>query len=868
MWKWIRLRGRRQRERDLQAEIKAHIETEVQQRIERGDSPDKARALAIRDFGNPALVREITRETWGAHWIDTVASDLRAAFRGAVHDPSFAATVVFILAVTIALNATVFSLVNTVLVRPLYPEEEQVVGFAFPDRDTGRTVNGVAPGLLRDLQQSGAFDDVAVSVGALQNWTGDSEPEQLRGILVSRAFFSVLRVQPLLGRTFAPDEHATGVEAVVVLSHSLWQRRFRADPDIIGRTAVLDGTVHSIIGVMPRGFVPAGATDAEFFLPRVFDPAEFDLHGTSAYSPVARLRNDVPMEASQVLMDDLALRLEARYPESNGGLGIRLVPIADHVDWEYRRTLAFLQVAALLVLLIGSAHLAHLFLARASRRRHELQIRMALGAGSWRLGRQTLIEGLAFAAAGGLLGLMVTTWAIRLAPLLMPDVPRIHTIGVDETVVAFTGLAVIFSGMLSAAAAAADAARQRVFGDVDIGRTVIVGWKRSSRGAWFVGSEVALTLVLLVFAGLSIHSLARLVSVAPGFRADGVLTATVRPPAATYEDRAALAAFYDGLLGRVRAMAGVESASMSNYLPMSGRLGSPVTVTAESRSVESRRQVVATDYFRSLSIPIRLGRSFNPADGEGQPTVVVSETLARDLWGEAVPVGRTLAFTAGTESVEATVIGVAGDVRETPWMQDGAKVYLLLEQDPRLAPYVSVLVSSSLPMDQLANAMRRAIGEIEPSQPLTEMASYEARIRGSYSSLTVRTGVLTGFALSAIGLAAFGIYALVSFAVGGRAREIALRMALGAGTGEVLRLVMVDMAAPVIMGLAAGIGAAAAVATFARSQLSLSLFEIQATDLTTYATVTLLLTGVAVLAAYVPARRATRLEAAALLRRA
>ena len=813
----------------------------------------------------------------------TLWQDLRYGVRALWKSPGFALVSVLVLALGIGANTAIFSVVNAVVLRPLpYADPDRLV--AVWETMPGNDARAVAPGNFVDWKaQNQSFAQLAAYSNAYLNLTDEGEPERLSVAAVTTDFFSTLGVAPAAGRTFSPEDEARE-EAVVVLSHGLWQRRFGADARIVGRKLVLDGKPYAIAGVMPRGF--AFPERAELWVTgrrgSAVSPsltAQFpqsDLAGSRdihIYSVVGRLKAGVTAEEALSEMSALAHRLAEDHPETNEGLGASVVLLHRQIVGDVRTTLFVLFGAVALVLLIACTNVANLLLTRATRREREFAIRIALGAGRARLIRQVLIESLLLSLAGGAVGLLVALWGVDLFVSLSPgDIPRLSEVGVDARLLVFTLLVSSATGMGFGLLPALQATRLDPQHSLREGGTKATEGRRRRRArSLLVVSEIALAQVLLVGAGLLMLSFLRLQAVDPGFRAENVLTARVALSPAKYSDRAKKVAFYDQALERLNALPGVRSAGLVMNLPLSGANmnrgftveGRPAPRPGENVTVDY--QVVSPDYFRTMGIAVLRGRAFNDADTiEAPRAALISESMARKYFSGEDPLGKRIAFGDADEPESwRTIVGVVGDVRHAsidapPF--PGA--YTLYRQDEESWPRVAFVVRSDTDPAALASAVRREILAVDPQQPVSNVQTMEETLAASIKRPRFVTALLGVLASVALALAVVGIYGLMSYTVTERTREIGIRMALGAQGRDVLRLIVGHGLLLTLAGVGVGV-AGALVLTRLMSKL---LYGVGATDPAAFVGVALLLACVSLLACYVPARRATKVDPMVALR--
>ena len=804
--------------------------------------------------------------------------DLRYGLRVLRKSPGFTAAAVVLLALGIGANTAIFSVVDAVLLRPLpFADAERLVKVAhvppaksFP----GMTMFSVSPANYLDWRRQGrSFETMAAYAPASFTLTGGDRPEPLSGSAVSADFFAVLRARPAAGRFFLPEEDQPGRGNVVVLSHSFWKSHFAASPQVIGRRLILDGQGYTVVGVLAPRFQLAGwnPTDVQLWTPLAWNAKLRALRGIHDYNVVARLKPGVTARQAQAEMDTISTRLARQYPADDAGWGAVVLPLHQYLVGNVRPALLVLLGAVILVLLIACANVANLVLARTLGRRKEIAIRAALGAGRGRVLRQILAESLLVALAGGALGLVIARFGVRLIVAFLADLPRATEIGLDGRVLAFTLAVSLLTGVAAGLAPALPMTRPDLSAALKsgLGRTDASSGGGGRTRGMLVVAEVALSLLLLVGAGLMIRSLAALRAVAPGLDPRHVLTMTVGISATKYPRRDQQQAFFDRLLQRVRSLPGVESAGVVDSLPLSGGGGSmqpiaiagrPAAVVAEQPEVAVRR--ISPGYLRALRIPLLRGRDLAATDAANQPAVVlVSASMARRFWPGEDPVGKrlTLSFVPQTSRL---VVGVVGDVKQRGLdeREPVATLYRPLAQEP--TSWLSLVVRTVPPPLGSVGAIESAIREIDPDQPAQDVLTMEDVLGRSLAQRRFNMLLLAAFAGLALILAAAGIYSVLAYSVRRRVREIGIRMALGAQLRDVLRLILVEGMKPALAGMALGLAAAVA---FDRVVASL-LYGVSATDPTTFAAVSALLGGVALAACVIPAHRATRVQPMAPLR--
>ena len=803
--------------------------------------------------------------------MSTLLQDVRYALRSLRRSPGFAAAAIATLALGIGANAAVFSLVRSVLLRPLpFPAPDSLVSIAEANSRKGwSAMPASAPNFLdweagaRSFSSMGAYTTGPIAL------TGRGEPEQLSATWVTAGFFPTLGVGPELGRAFDSAETVRGHDRVVVLSHGLWMRRFGGDPSTVGSSVRIDGEPFTVLGVMPPSFrFPEEGADA--WVPLAFGPEVATQRGAHYLEVVARRRPGVAEDGAAAELHAIADRLRVAYPRTNEGTTAVVRRLSDTLVGEVRPALLMLLAAVGLVTLIACANVANLLLIRASRRSSEIAVRTALGASRARLTRQLLTESLVLASAGAAAGLALAAVSLDLIVRLAPaDVPRLSEVRIDGGVLAFTALWTLAAALvfgLAPALAAVKAGPMRSLrswgSDAASGR----GPVRLRR--LLVAAQVAVALVLLVGAGLLVKSLARLSSVDPGFRAEQVLAFDLTLPEARYPNEARQGEFARELLSRVRALPGAQSAAAVFGLPLTGlsfsssmRIGN-APEGADEPSAQLR--VASDDYFRTLGIPLVAGRLFGPGDAYGGPhAILASQAAARRFWPAGDAVGQHVRFGArpGTTRIEGEIVGIVGDVRDAELgVGPRPEFYASMAQAPVAAFHVAIRTSGR--PGALADPVRAAVHGLDPEIVVNGLSSLGEIVSRSVARPRFTTRLLLLFAVMALTLSAVGIYGVIAFAVSQRTREIGIRMALGADRRAVRGLVMRDGLRLTLAGLGLGLAGA-----FAATRLLAGfLYEVRPADLATHLIVTLILLGVALAACWIPARRASRVEPMAALR--
>ncbi|HKG48225.1 MAG TPA: ABC transporter permease [Pyrinomonadaceae bacterium] len=806
-------------------------------------------------------------------WLADLLHDLRYAVRLQRKNPGFTIVAVIALALGIGANTAIFSVVNTVLLRPLpYKDPERLVmvwedasRHGYP-RDTPAAANYVD---WRDQNQ--VFESMAAIADTSFNLTGAGDPERLEGRRVSANLFPLLGVDPQIGRVFTAAEDQPGAQRVVLLSYALWQRRFGGDPNIVGRALTLNGESHVVVGVMPARF-QLPSSDDQAWVPIAFTQQETGNRGRHYLQVLARLKPGVSLTQAQSEMSTIAARLQQQYPQFNTELGAAVQPLQEHLVGDIKPALLILLGAVGLVLLIACANVANLLLARAAVRQKEIAVRVALGARRWRLIRQFLTESVLLSTLGGLVGLAIAYGGLVLLKAFIPEnISQAREISIDLKVLGFTFLVSVVTGVVFGLAPAVQAAR---FNQIDTlkegGRDAATGGGGKVLRGLLVTAEVAISLVLLIGAGLLINSFLRLRNVDPGFRPDNLLTMKIVLPEPKYAEIERRSAFYTDLIQRVQSLAGVRSAAVTTNLPLY-RQGNSIGISIEGQPAPPPGQerivvtrIISPGYFDTMGIPLLRGRQLTDQDTETTPNaVVISETMARRYWPGEDAIGKRIA--AGrVRSPEdwIQVVGVVKDVRQFELTAEPRpQMYLSYRQagffDPR-----DLVVKTDVDPSSLAATVRKAVWEIDKDQPVSNIQTMEAILADSIARQRFSMLLLAIFAAVALVLAGVGIYGVMSYSVAQRTHEIGIRMALGAQTGAVLKLAVGYGMKLVIAGIVIGL-----IAAFALTRvMSTLLFGVTATDPATFTLISLLLIAVAALASYVPARRATRVNPIIALR--
>jgi predicted permease len=798
------------------------------------------------------------------------AADLHHGSRVLLRAPGFTIAVVAVLALGIGANTAIFSIVNTVLLRPLpYEQSDRLVRlFHIPPQSTfpGMKRFSVSPANYYDWRQAAqSFELMALYSFRQFVMTGSGNAEAVTAGAVGAGFFEVVRTPPALGRTFLPEEDAPGREHVVVLSDGFWKSHFAGARDAIGRTVSLDGTAYTIVGVMPASFsiTSWGVAAQKIWVPLAQTAEQRTIRDNHNESVVARLKPGVDVARANAEMDAISKRLEQEYPQSNAGWGAMVTPLQELIVGDIRMTLLMLLAAVALVLLIACANVGNLLFARGLGRRKELAIRSALGAGRARVFMQLLAESLILAIVGGAAGLLMARIALAGgAALLANQVPRADEISIDTTVLLFVLGASILTGILAGALPAVRAGRTDLNDALkEGGRHDAAVGVRTRR--LLIVCEVALSVVLLMGAGVMLRSLFALRSVDAGFDPHGVLTMSVSLPRAKYVTEAQRSTFFDTAIQRIRALPGVESAAVIDDLPLRGGSVQPMVIEGKTELLPRDQPTVAVrkitpGYLRAMKVPLVRGRDIAESDVN---VMLVSRNAAKLLWGDEDPIGRRATLPLESKTLQKTVIGIVGDVRQEELAQPAmATVYEYTRQRDLLG--VSFVIRTSVPPASIAPSASGAIRAIDPQQPIENIRTMDEVVDTTLTSQRFSALVLGLFAAVALLLASVGIYSVLSYIVRGRSHEIGIRTALGARTADVVRLVVVEGMTPALIGIAAG----AMAALGAGKLLERLVFGVSASDPLTLVLVSGTLAFVALIASLVPAYRASRLDPLKVLR--
>ena len=881
-------RGKRNAE--LTEEMEAHLTLAEREAMESGATPKQARNEARKEFGNVGLAAEVTRDAWGWRWIVEAWQDVKYGARNTMRTPGFAAVTILTLALGIGANTAIFSVVNAVLFR------------ALPYRDAGRLV--WATNFIPTQRQNLVFADVyagwrtqnhvfenmaAYSAQAEYTLTGAGTPERLRGTMATESFLKVLGVTPQIGRNFLPEEDRPTGTKTAILSDALWRTKFGADPGVLGRVIALDDTPYTVVGVLPRDFEFLDNSPADVMVPFQLADSSFEISGGKVrgriwpMSVVARLRPGATPAAAVTELNAINGRVVKGLPanlkrllgDMTGQGNAQVFSLHDHEIGNVKPALLVLLGAVGFVLLIACANVANLQLARAAAREKEVAIRGALGAGRWRLARLLLTESAALAFVGGLTGLLLAAWVIRLIHRFAPtNIPHLQSAGLDPSVLIFTLVVSLLTGILFGLAPVIAAFR------VQLNNTLKESGPQSGAGAGtrraqrvLMVSEIALSFVLFIGAGLLVKSFHQLTAIRPGFDPHGVLTARVALPLDQYSSIDQQRSFFRQLVERLQALPGVASAGATFGVPLRPNVsittiqieGQPPTDFGAENVPTASINSVTPGYFVALRVPLIEGRLLDGRDGADAPnTVVVNEAFVRRYFEKEDPIGKrfTAGMGPGTGGPQMwTIVGVIGDTK-----QRGLASEIMPEATASALQWpqfmMTLVLRTSVEPLSLVSAVRKEVSELDKNLPVFGVETMDDLLSAEVASQRFNAGALAGFAGLAVLLAAVGIYGVMAYAVSQRTREMGVRMALGAGTGNVLRMILSQGLRLAAIGVALGLAA-----SFLLTRLmSGLLFGVKPSDPETFVIVTSVLLVVAVAACWIPAWRATRVDPVIALR--
>jgi predicted permease len=856
-------------DKTIDDEARDYLDRATEAHIARGLSPQEARRAARLECGSAESIREEVRGHGWETTVETFLADVRYAGRRLWNDPGFTVVTVFTLALGIGAATAIFSAVNPILLESLpYPEASRVVTIWNLRRDGG--LQEGAFGAFREIvERTHSFESIA----AIRSWqptmTSEGEPEQLQGQMVSADYFRALGIAPALGRDFRDEEDKLNGPNVVVLSNTLWRRRFGGDPAVVGSNVTLNGNVVTIIGVMPPGFENLTAADAQIWTTLQYDMSQGGRVWGHHLKWIARLRPGVTLDQASRDLNTLWPELLKEHPNDLFARALVVTSLQDDVTAGVRPALLVLMGSVVLLLLIACVNVTNLLLARGARRQAEFAIRAALGAGRGRVIRQVLTESLLIASVGGALGILIAEAGVRmLVALQPPGLPRANSIGIDGSVLAFSIVITTLVGIAFGLIPALQSARGVQAGLRRDTRTFAGGRHRGTRRALVI-AEVGLAFVLLVSAGLLMRSMKRLFDVSPGVRTSHLLTMKVQTSGQRFRNGAAIYRFFEDTLDAVRGVPGVASAAYTSQLPISGDLESygvhpelnPAQQPVQDRS--AFRYAVTPSYFETAGVPLIRGRLLQETDRAGAPLVaLVSDSFARRRYPAGDPLGKRVRI-GPTDGPLYTIVGIVGDVKQVSLARTESDAIYVTPVQWRFADNaMTLVVRTEADASSLAPVLRRTIWSIDKDQPIVRVATMEELLALSAAERRFVMIVVTAFAFVALALAAAGIYGVLSGSVAERIREIGIRFALGASTRGILSFIVRQGLSLTLWGAAIGLAGAVA----ASSALVSLLFGISHLDLFTYLGTLVLLLIVSLTACSLPAWRASRVDPAITLR--
>lgn len=867
----LRLRGLLRKERveeEMDAELRFHLMMRAQENVRNGMTPESAMLDARRRFGRLDSIKDAAREIKGGGMLGTLWQDARYGVRMMTKSPVFTAIAVLTLAAGVGANTAIFSVVNAVLLKALpYHNSRRLVLVSGADQSAGPVV--LSPAEAQDFaSQLTTLEDFAAMQTQSINLTGGAQPERVRGAFVTANFFEVFKLLPTAGRTFTRGEDQPGAERVVVVNEGFWRSRLNSDPELADRKVILNGEPYSVVGVVPNSFRHPLDAEVEIWTTVQRFPGYSERRDARFLFGIGHLRPDVTREQAQVEADTVAARMAQAYPSESAGRVAKVELLEERTVRNIRPILLALFAAVGCILLIACSNLANLTLARGTARQKEFALRSALGASRGRLARQLLTETTLLALLGGGIGLLLAGWGTDLLLAVNPGVLPRGEVRLDASVLLFTLGVSMLTGFLFGLAPAWQLSRFDLHTKLkESGSVVGEGAGALRARSVFVVVQMALALVLLAGGALFIKSFYRLLQVDPGFKSENLLTLEYRLPRNKYVESSAQWEFHRQVVEQLRAVPGVESAALIRGLPLTGN-SSSIRITLPDRETPPGGQepqvlfnTATPDYFATIGIPLVQGRLFNDGDRLDTPAVVVvNQTLARRFWPGQDPTGKQIKFVGGDDT-PATIVGIVGDAKHD-WLSEEQRpqIYDCYSQSPGF--FATVVVRTKVEPTSLSQAVREAVWKVDKEQPVWKVRTVESLLAYNVADKRFLMLLMVVFAGLALTITAVGLYGVVNYTVGRRTHEIGVRMALGARAADVLKLVVSQGMRLALTGVCVGLLASLALTRFIQSLL----FGVSATDALTLVSVSALLGGVALLACYVPARRATKVDPLIALR--
>jgi predicted permease len=875
---WTRYFRRKNWDEERARELKAHIEVETQENISRGMSADDARYAAQRKLGNATLIREEIYRMNSIGFLETLWQDVKYGVRSFAAKPGFTVFAIAVLALGIAANTSIFSLANAVLLRALpYPNSDRLVMVWEDSAYFGFPRNTPSPGNFNSWNtQNHTFEGMAAFRDIAPNLTGNGEPERLSGKRVTANFFSLLGVSPFMGSDFRAEEDQPGTNRVAIVSYGMWLTNFGGDPQIVGKQIILDDTNYIVKGVMPRGF-QFEERDDQIWAPLGMSAETLQNHDSHYLEVVGRLKPGATLAQANTDLGAIAVQLQKQFPNTNPHVGAFASPLRDYLVGKLRQPILLMMTAVVFVLLIACANVANLLLSRASGRQREIAVRMALGAGRWRIVRQMLTESILLSAVAGGIGLALSSGIIKLlATLVPPALPTTNQVEIDAGVLVFTLCISFTTGIIFGVMPALRISRVSLNDTLKAGaaRGSVVAGGRKMRDVLVV-LEFALAIVLFSGAGLMIRSFAALRGLDPGFSTDRITVFRAQLPRPRYADPVKRVQFFDDSLSRIESLPGVVSVGYVSWVPLTNFGGATgITVegqTAPTSGESSIRNItnvreVSDQYLQAIGVTLKQGRWLDARDKvQAPPVALINETAAARYWPGKNPLGlRFKTGDAASKSPWITVVGIVGDMHQAglekaprPEMYFTFSQQATLGYDPQ---YIVVKTVSN--QTRIIQAVREQVSAVDKQQPLGAGFPLADLVDDELAPRRTQADILGAFAGLALLLAGLGIYAVISFAVAQRTQEIGIRMALGAQPANVVRMVLGEGARTMLIGIAIGLISALALA---RAMTHL-LYGVAPSDPLTFVAVPMILAAVGLLACWIPARRATRVDPLVALR--